>query len=91
MTSKTNGKIVLTEKLLHDSALKKLQLANTAASQVAESKESADSGFTPQACGFSPAQWQALSVDARLLVANKWIEKRRAELKAKAERESAAS
>ena len=54
MTSKTNGKIFLTEKLLHDSALKKLQLANTAASQVAESKESADSGFTPQACGFSP-------------------------------------
>jgi hypothetical protein len=80
--------IPLRAESLHAAALEKLLRANAAAARAAKGKESADSGFTPQAVGLTPAQWNALTVDAKLLLANEWLEQRRVEMKAEAERKA---
>ena len=84
---------VQTEQTLTDAAMVKLRKANEEAAQrEAQKEKSPDSGFTPEAAGFSAQAWASLSFDARLYAANCWIEKRREELKkakAKAEAENA--
>jgi hypothetical protein len=73
-------------------ALAKLRAADEAARKERKKEAKPDSGFTPEKAGFSDQAWAALSPDARLIIANRWIEERRAELKkakamAEAERE----
>lgn len=71
----------------------KLRAADAAAQKQRKKEAKPDSGFSPQAAGFSAQQWAALSPTARLYAINSYIEQRRAAAKkAKAkEAESATS
>ena len=84
MTTEAKGKTptrLQTNTSLAESALAKLRAANEAAQKASQKEPKPDSGFSPQAAGFSAQQWAALSPDAKMVVANRWLEARRAELK----------